>query len=89
MNKTAIVSALERCLVTPVEASRARVRDKSAGSLRAEEWKLGLTRIVSPEEDPFPPWPTLAEMGLADEGIARGHGHGHGHDGHRHHQHHH
>jgi len=85
MNKTAIVSALERCLVTPVEASRARVRDESAGSLRAEEWKLGLTRIVAPEEDPFPPWPTLAEMGLADEGIKRGHGH----DGHRHHQHHH
>ena len=85
MNKTAIVRALERCLVTRAEASRARACAESAGSLRAEEWKLSLTRIVAPEEDPFPPWPTLAEMGLADEGIKRGHGH----DGHRHHQHHH
>ena len=90
MNKAAIVRALERCLVTRAEASRARACAESAGSLRAEEWKLSLTRIVAPEEDPFPPWPTLAEMGLEDAGTdGHGHGHDHGHDGHRHGQHHH
>ena len=89
MNKTAITSALEKCLVTQAEASRARVRDDNAGSLRKEEWKLGLTNIVAAEEDPFPQWPTLAEMGLAGEGDEDGHGHGHGRGGDAHHHHHH
>ena len=89
MNKTAITSALERCLVTQAEASRARVRDDNAGSLRKEEWKLGLTNIVAAEEDPFPQWPTLAEMGLAGEGDEDGHGHGHGRGRNAHHHHHH
>ena len=80
MNRSAIVAALDRCLVTRVEASRVRANPNGA-SLRQDEWKLGLDGFVSDEEDPFPKWPSLEDMNLgANDGEGhRGHHHGHGH----------
>ena len=80
MNRSAIVAALDRCLVTRVEASRVRANPNGA-SLRQDEWKLGLDGFVSDEEDPFPKWPSLEDMNLgANDGHDhRGHHHGHGH----------
>ena len=66
MNKTAIVDALERCLVTRKEASAARA-EGDRGALRAEEWKLRLVNLLDGEEDPFPRWPTLEEFDLGEE----------------------
>ena len=81
MNRSAIVAALDRCLVTRVEASRVRANPNA--SLRQDEWKLGLDGIVSDEEDPFPKWPSLDEMNLGSNDGHDHHGHHHGH-GHHH-----
>lgn len=75
MKKCAIMSALDKCLVTRVEASRVRVDNQS---LRPEEWKLGLRNIVSPDIDPFPQWPTLGDI-FWEGDHAHDYGHGHHH----------
>ena len=75
MNKTAITQGLDKCLVTRLEASQARVDNQSP---RPEEWKLGLGNIVSHELDPFPQWPMLDDIfGEGDHAHDDGHGHHH------------
>lgn len=80
LNVGAITAALDACLVTRAEASRARAAAAAANgkeveaSLRKDEWKLGLTAVLGEgEEDPFPEWPTLDDIF---------HGHDHDHDMH-------
>jgi len=57
LNETAITTALNDCLVTRAEASRARAAAGGGDeSLRKDEWKLGLGAVIGEDEDPFPAW---------------------------------
>ena len=70
LNKCAIEAALEKCLVT---------RKESLNSMnkRMDEWKLGLSGILDPADNPFPAWPTLDNVDFGGDVYMDHHNHNH------------
>ena len=70
LNKCAIEAALQKCLVT---------RKESLNSMnkRMDEWKLGLSGILDPADNPFPAWPTLDNVDFGGDVYMDYHNHDH------------